>query len=84
MPFLLISFLQNKEAPKLTLADAARFITDAWAMVSADTIRHCWLHSGLVPENHKAKLQAMDSQTDIQFTTSLEDLQQDIQQGIAK
>jgi hypothetical protein len=42
------------------LNDCARFLGDAWHMVTGGTIRHCWSHSGLVPDDFKAEMRLLD------------------------
>jgi DDE superfamily endonuclease len=54
----------NQCLPNLTIDDAARFLSDAWHSVSGSTIRHCWSHSGIVPDEYQAELNLLDQYDD--------------------
>ena len=48
------------EAAKVDILDAIEWIARAWASVSAATIRHCWIHSKILPQSHVDELKRMD------------------------
>jgi hypothetical protein len=57
--------------PTITLIQAMKWMAEAWNMVSAETIRHCWLHAGIVPDRFVAGMKAMDNGSEGNFVDAL-------------
>ncbi|XP_041379036.1 tigger transposable element-derived protein 1-like [Gigantopelta aegis] len=41
---------------QLPLSDGIRFVKHAWDIVSATTIKNCWIHTGVVPRDRHTDL----------------------------
>jgi hypothetical protein len=63
--------------PVLSLADCARFVADAWQAVTGETIRHCWMHAEIVPQEYEEELHELDS-AEHTHEQDVEQLQYDI------
>lgn len=57
---------------------AMRWLADAWDSISPSTIRHCFVHSGIVPDRFIEQLRSMDTGVVPLFVTALDDLHQSI------
>jgi hypothetical protein len=48
--------------PIITMNDCAMFVADGWNEVTPATIRHCWMHAGIVPGAYVEELNALDTE----------------------
>jgi len=55
-----------------------RWLADEWDHVSAQTIRHGWIHAGIVPDLFVNGLRQMDSGVDVDFKTAVADFENSI------
>ncbi|XP_061165650.1 tigger transposable element-derived protein 6-like [Saccostrea echinata] len=49
----LVDCFDKNNAPKVLLSEGIRFIKQTWESVTPDTIRNCWIHSGLVTDENR-------------------------------
>ena len=61
--------------PKVLLSEAIRFIKLAWESVTPDTIKNCWIHSGLVSDDNTAQAINSTSMDDQDLVLSLSKVQ---------
>lgn len=61
--------------PCITLLQAMRWIDEAWDQVSPSTVRHCWIHAGIVPSRFLDALNKMDERLDPVFISALTELE---------
>jgi DDE superfamily endonuclease len=73
-----------KNSGKINVYQAIRFIKTAWNMVTMDTIKNCWKHTGILPVEHLESLQMNDnSETHDEITTTEHDIRDAIQESLA-
>jgi hypothetical protein len=53
--------IMQKESVSISVLQAIRWAKEAWGFVTPETIRHCWVRSGLLTQSIVEELRLMDA-----------------------